>query len=227
MGKPLMTGAYSVERNDEEPKKSIYYNSLFLVDPNANGLDAPYRKTQLLAFGEYLPLSERFPFLLTVVPWVSNFGRGQGPDVLTLQHRDEPVNFGAQICYEGLYPEFTRGLAEKGANILVNVTNDSWFWQPSEPQQHLYMTLARAIEVRRHLIRSTNTGISTAILADGEVLQKSPLHKEWVGDFVIRYKKAAAQTLFVRFGHWDWLILLTAAMLIVLRGILNARSRRS
>jgi apolipoprotein N-acyltransferase len=225
IGKPLMTGAYSAEKDDT--KGTIYYNALFLVDPEANLIDTPYRKTQLLAFGEYLPLSERFPILLKWVPWISNFGRGQGPDLLTLPKNGENIHFGAQICYEGLYPEFTRGLSEKGADVLVNVTNDSWFWQPSEPQQHLYMTLARGIEIRRPLVRSTNTGISTAILANGEVLQKSPLHEEWVGDFVIRYKKDAAQTLFVRFGHWDWIILLAAAMLIVLRGILNARSRRS
>jgi apolipoprotein N-acyltransferase len=227
IGKPLMTGAYSVERNDVDPRKSLSYNALFLVDPNVNQLDTPYRKTNLLVFGEYLPLSETFPILLTYIPWVANFGRGQGPDVLTLDHHGEPVHFGGQICYEGLYPEFSRGLSEKGADILVNVTNDSWFGQPSEPRQHLFMTFGRAIETRRPLVRSTNTGISTAILANGKVLQQSPLHKEWVGDFVIRYKKDAEKTVFVQYGHWDWLILCAAIILILLRGILNARSRRS
>ncbi|MNK07414.1 Apolipoprotein N-acyltransferase [compost metagenome] len=226
LGKPLITGAYSKDEKTDENNERSSYNALFLVDSSGNNLDRPYRKTELLAFGEYLPLSERFPFLLKVFPFVSNFGRGLGPEVIKWQHNGETIRWGGQICYEGLYPEFTRGLVEKKADILVNVTNDSWFGTTFEPNQHLYMTLSRAIEVRRPLVRSTNTGISTVVLANGQVLEKSPLHQEWYGDFVIRYKKAAPETLYVRFGHWDWIILLSALIVILLRGFYDARARR-
>lgn len=227
MGKPLITGAYSRDPRADESKDQSTYNGLFLVDAQGNNLDKPYRKTQLLAFGEYLPLSEQLPFLLKLLPFISNFGRGPGPSVMTWQYKGEPLLWGGQICYEGLYPEFTRGLSEKGADVLVNVTNDSWFGKPFEPQQHLYMTLARAIEVRRPLIRSTNTGVSTAILANGDVLQKSPLHEEWTGEFVIKYRKDAPQTFYVRWGHWDWVLLLIALFILLTTGALHARSRRS
>ncbi|UOF02965.1 apolipoprotein N-acyltransferase [Bdellovibrio reynosensis] len=226
MNVPLITGAYSKDPKTDETKDSSTYNALFLVDPQGNNLDKPYRKTELLAFGEYLPFSETFPVLLKLLPFVSNFGRGHGPQSMAWNNKNEKVNWGGQICYEGLYPQFTRGLAKAGADILVNVTNDSWFGRTFEPQQHLYMTLARAIEARRPLLRSTNTGISTAILANGEVLQKSPLHQEWYGQFVIKYLKDAPQTVYVQYGYRDWMVLLAALVAIILTGALHARSRR-
>ncbi|HWU43834.1 MAG TPA: apolipoprotein N-acyltransferase, partial [Bdellovibrio sp.] len=196
--RPVLTGAFSKDEKTDAKLDQSTYNALFLVDPRGNSIDKPYRKTHLLAFGEYMPLSETFPIILKLLPFISNFGRGLGPDVISWNFRGDIIHWGGQICYEGLYPSFTRGLEEKGADILVNVTNDSWFGRPFEPQQHLYMTLARAIEVRRPLIRSTNTGISTAIWANGDVQQKSPLHQEWSGDFVLKYLKNAPKTFYVR-----------------------------
>ncbi len=227
LGRPLITGAYSKDPKADEKQDTSTYNALFLVDQLGNNLDKPYRKTELLAFGEYLPLSEQFPFLLKLLPFVSNFGRGHGPEVMKWETPQGVIKWGGQICYEGLYPSFTRGLAEKGADILVNVTNDSWFGKTFEPQQHLYMTLARAIEVRRPLVRSTNTGVSTAVLANGDVLQKSPLHEEWSGQFVIKYLKNAPLTFFVQWGHWDWIVIILVLGAVIGRGALNARSRRS
>jgi apolipoprotein N-acyltransferase len=159
--------------------------------------------------------------------FVSNFGRGHGPEALKWTFKDEKLHWGGQICYEGLYPDFTRELALEGSDILVNVTNDSWFGMPFEPNQHLYMTFARAIEVRRPLVRSTNTGISTAILANGDVLQKSPLHEEWFGEFVLKYRKNAPQTFFTEVGHWDWAVLLIILGLLVSGAIYYAKSRRA
>ncbi|MNL44180.1 apolipoprotein N-acyltransferase [compost metagenome] len=89
------------------------------------------------------------------------------------------------------------------------------------------MTLARAIEVRRPLIRSTNTGISTAILANGDVLQKSPLHEEWSGEFVLKFRKDAPQTFYVRGGHFDWVLLLIALVILLGGGAYYARTRRA
>lgn len=227
LGRPILAGAYSKDPKTDEHLDQSTYNALFLVDPQGNNIDKPYRKTHLLAFGEYLPFSEQFPFLLKLLPFISNFGRGHGPDTMAWNLKGETIHWGGQICYEGLYPAFTRGLEEKGADILVNVTNDSWFGKSFEPNQHLYMTLARAIEVRRPLLRSTNTGISTAILANGDVQQKSPLHEEWFGEFVLKYAKNAPSTFYVQFGHWDWILLILILAVITLTGAMHARSRRS
>jgi apolipoprotein N-acyltransferase len=227
VGRPLITGAYSKDARTNDKLDRSTYNGLFLINFDGQTLSDPYRKTELLAFGEYLPLSERFPILLKMLPFISNFGRGNGPQTMDWKRPNDTIRWGGQICYEGLYPGFSRGLAEKGADIVVNVTNDSWFGKTFEPHQHLYMTLARAIEIRRPLIRSTNTGISTAILASGDILQKSPLHQEWSGQFVVPYLKEAPTTIYVKWGHYDWGILLIVLFGIIIKGVLNARSRRT
>jgi len=225
--KPLLSGAYSKDANIADPERSVF-NALFLLDSEGRELSPAYRKTHLLAFGEYLPLSETFPILLKWLPFISNFGRGQGPEILSWPRTPEaPVHIGGQVCYEGLYPEFSRGLSLKGAHILANVTNDSWFGSTFEPEQHLTMTLARAIETRRPLIRSTNTGITTGILASGELLPQSPIHQLWSGELVISYLKNPPQTWYVLFGHWDWLLWVLVLAALLFMGHRHARSAKS
>lgn len=223
-GRPILTGAFSKDPDPVGGGSPAEYNALFLLDGDGRIHSGPYRKTYLLAFGEYLPWSEEFPILLKWLPFISNFGRGHGPKVLEWRRPNgqDPVKFGAQICYEGLFPSFSRGLAEAGAEVLVNVTNDSWFGTPFEPRQHMIMTLARAIETRRPLIRSTNTGISTAILATGEQLPRSPSGKEWAGTFKIPFKKSPDLTIFTVFGHWDWVLLLIGLGAVIYRGRRNS-----
>ena len=205
----LITGSYS--------KKKIggkVHNGIFIIDPLGKIRPEAYRKTHLLAFGEYFPGGETFPKLKTLVPAISDFGRGNGPEAFTVTKKDgQPVKIGMQICYEGLYPYFSRELAKQGSDIFLNVTNDSWFGRKFEPFQHLYMTLARTIENRRPLVRSTNTGITTAVLADGTVLQQSPLHVEWTGSFAIKYKTSAPLTFFTLYGQY--LPLIYALMIFI------------
>ena len=98
-------------------------------------------------------------------PHTADFARGDGPQI----RRYRGLLLGPQICYEGLFPGFSRKLADQGAQVFVNVTNDSWFGTRAEPYQHLAMTLARGIEFRRPVIRATNTGISTAMLRNNFV----------------------------------------------------------
>lgn len=209
----LFTGAYSKDPPNPpgDKKERQIYNGAFLIDENGRYVAEPYHKSILLAFGEYYPFTERFPILQK---WtgLSNFGRGLGPGVLAWQD----AKIGVQICYEGLYPWFSRGLSDRGANMIVNITNDSWFGRDFEPKQHLYMTLSRAIETRRPLIRTTNTGISTAILADGTLLEQSPVLAEWVGEIKVPYQHNPKQSFYTRYGyHWPWLLVIATAFMWV------------
>ena len=113
--------------------------------------------------------------------------------------------------------------------MIINVTNDSWFGKHFEPYQHLYMTLARAVEMRRPLVRATNTGITTAILASGQVLQHSPLHSEWIGRFDVPYKKNPPHTIYEKIaGFWIWALAFVSLLLIGLAGgIRRTRLERS
>lgn len=190
---PLLSGGYG-----EDPVSGKVTNSFFIFEKDGRIQWPFYFKTILLVFGEYMPLSDRFPVMKTWFP-TGDFAHGPGPQVKTVGS----VVIGPQICYESLFPEFTRELVRKGAEIVVNVTNDSWYGEWQEPFQHGYMTLARSIEFRRPIIRSTNTGISTVALADGTVLEKGPLGAEWAHIFDIPYKKNPTLTIYAKF---PWLV---------------------
>lgn len=85
-----------------------------------------------------------------------------------LNIKDKGIKIGTLICYEDLMPGFSRRFALKGANILVNLTDDVWFGRSAAPHEHLLVSIPRAVETRRYLIRSTNTGVSAIITPLGE-----------------------------------------------------------
>ena len=82
------------------------------------------------------------------------------------------------ICFEVIFPELARNQTKAGAALLINLTNDAWFGMTSAPYQHLSMSVFRAVENRRLLIRAANTGISAFISPCGEILSRGPLFKK-------------------------------------------------
>lgn len=191
-GIPLATGGRGI---DEATGKQT--NAFFLFRGNGNLAGPPYQKTMLLAFGEYLPGSTVVPGLKAWFPHTADFARGGGPVVMSFRG----LALGPQICYEGLFPWFSRSLADQGAEVFVNVTNDSWFGTRAEPYQHLFMTLARGIEFRRPVVRATNTGISAVMRADGTIVGLSPLHREWFHTFDVPYRKDPHPTFYQEYGY--------------------------
>jgi apolipoprotein N-acyltransferase len=204
---PLVTGGYGVD-----PIQRKITNSIFALDQKARLTTPHYSKTRLLAFGEYIPGIDWFPFIKEWLPPIGEYARGPGPTVLL---RVNGYKIGPQICYESLFADFSRGLAGLGAQFIINVTNDSWYGRWQEPYQHLYMTLARAVETRRPVIRATNTGISSVALASGEILNRSPMHREWTGRYRVTYLGRPLATFYQR---WFWLIpgLLWSSLAILL-----------
>ncbi len=202
MGTPLVTGAYSSDPMDRLPRRD--FNALFAFDREGQWTSPPYRKTKLLIFGEWLPFSETFPELKKYNPAGSGFAAGDGPQVLLL----DSLKLGAQICYESLDPQFSIKLKRLGSDLIVNLTNDSWFGFSFEPWQHLYMTLARAIETRTPLVRVTNTGITTAIDNSGYIHELSPLGQEWTQRFDIKIYKLQSLPIFVRYGTFGPFLLI-------------------
>ena len=203
----LVTGAYSMDRAAD-----MLTNSLFVLEKNGEIVPPHYSKTILLAFGEYIPGERIFPQIRDWLPPTGQFARGAGPTAL-LKLKD--FKMGPQVCYESLFPAFTRSLADLGAQFIVNVTNDSWYGSWQEPYQHMYMTLARGVEFRRPVLRVTNTGISTVSLASGEILARSPIHENWAGVYQVPYLKNPPATLYQK---WFWLVpgLLWGALLLLL-----------
>ena len=127
-------------------------------------------------FGETLPFADQFPSMKDWFPTMGFFGQGPGPEVYTVRNAaGEPFRLAPSICYEGLFVDFSAEGALKGADALLNVTNDSWFGEHGEPYQHLSLTRFRSIETRLPMIRSTNTGFSVWIDPLGEQVKTTAL----------------------------------------------------
>jgi apolipoprotein N-acyltransferase len=88
------------------------------------------------------------------------------------------MRLGILICYESIFPEIAHQAVIRGANLLVNLTNDAWYGWSSAPHQSLAMAVFRAVENKRTLIRAANTGISGFVDPLGHVVRRSDLFVE-------------------------------------------------
>ncbi|HUG53031.1 MAG TPA: apolipoprotein N-acyltransferase [Vicinamibacteria bacterium] len=163
---PTLFGAVAARGQGDEARR---YNTAFLTD--ADGVvTGTVDKTYLLAFGEYLPLGETFPFLYRYSPNTSRFTPAS--DVRALEFGRFRV--GVLICYEDILPGFVRQLVRRTRpHLLVNLTNDAWFGDTHEPWIHLALAKLRAVEHRRYLVRATNTGVSAVVDPAGRVVARS------------------------------------------------------
>jgi apolipoprotein N-acyltransferase len=84
-------------------------------------------------------------------------------------------SLGAFICYEAIFPELVRGFAVRGADLLVNITNDGWYGRTSAPYQHMAMAAFRAVESGKYLVRAANTGFTAVVDPRGRVVVRSAL----------------------------------------------------
>jgi len=174
-GKHFIVGGMSYTPLDPEAEvitddNIIKYNTAFLTDSNGIILER-YHKIKLLLFGEYLPFAKYFPIIKQISPATGDFTPGEELDLFVI--KDKGARIAPIICYEDIIPSFSRQFVDKGANLIVNITNDAWFGKTIAPYQHLLISIPRAVETRKYLIRSTNTGISAIIDPVGRVVAQT------------------------------------------------------
>lgn len=153
----------------------LYYNRAYGLSP-AGDIAGSYDKVHLVPFGEYVPLNDFLPFVRRLVPAAGDFAPGEKIDPLRLS----TLSAGILICFEAIFPELARKQTREGASLLINLTNDAWFGMTSAPYQHLSMSVFRAVENRRSLIRAANTGISAFISPGGEIMSRGSLFEKEV-----------------------------------------------
>lgn len=174
-GKYFLVGgmSYTPEDPDAEvltDENLIKYNTAFLTDSDSLILGR-YHKVELLLFGEYLPFSKYFPAIKNFSPASGDFTPGSELELFEIKEKN--IKIAPIICYEDIIPSFSRQFVDRGANLIVNITNDAWFGQTTAPYQHLVVSVPRAVETRKYLLRSTNTGISAIIDPVGRVVSKT------------------------------------------------------
>lgn len=216
---PLVTGAIT---RDSTRANRFNWNSAIVLDEHGRFGDR-YDKNYPLLFGEYVPFVDP-EWYLKMVPNASYLNRGDGPGVL----RVDGVRFGALICYEDLLPHFARETVDLGVNVLLNVTNDSWFGKTREQGEHLALASLRAVETRRPLLRAVNAGASAYVDPVGRIVERTRVTDsdrdgyEQAEGFVARVPMvdADSRSVFSRTGH-----AFAVALWLALLGVATRRRR--
>ena len=214
-GATLVFGARSFRGIPDGPDMKAF-NSAFLIDSTGRVL-GHYHKQVLLAFGEYIPFAPvlaRVPFM---PPIGEGFTRGAGPVTLDLPGG---VKAAPLICYEDIMPELARRFVkEKGADLLVNLTNDAWFGDTVAARQHARLAQWRSIETRRTLVRVTNTGLTAVVNPKGEITAELPIFSP--GVLKAKVEIMEGETPYVKYGDWfGWCVTIIAL------GVVGWRWRR-
>ncbi len=174
-------------------------NSAWLVTPA--GPASRYDKVNLVPFGEFVP----WPFGL-LTRKVSNEAGDFEPGNTVVVSAVNGHKIGTFICYESVFPSYIRRFAAQGAEVLFNLSNDSWFGKSQARYQHLRIVRMRAAENRRWIVRATNNGISAVIDPAGRILNTLPEYREAAGR--LRYDYRSDLTFYTK--HGDWFVLLCA-----------------
>ena len=190
-GSPYFT--VNPEKNSYQEKVS-YSNSALLLD-HSGRIPARYNKQHLVPFGEYVPLRKYLWFLKPLVELIGDFTPGDSFKPLD----GEKIQAGVLICFESIFPYIARQEAVEGADLLVNLTNDAWYGESSAPYQSWAMTVFRAVENRRGLVRAANTGISGFVDPTGEIHRETSLFAAQVTS--MRMPLLTDRTLFMRGGY--------------------------
>ncbi|WP_106478498.1 apolipoprotein N-acyltransferase [Phytohalomonas tamaricis] len=205
----LLTGI--VQRDDT----GHYYNSVISVGAS----QGEYKKEHLVPFGEYLPLESTLRGIIGFFDLpMSSFGTGNGDQPPLLAHG---LRLGVAICYEIVYPDLVRQRA-KDANVLLTVSNDTWFGHSIGPLQHMQMARLRALENNRYLLRATNNGMTAIVSPRGEIIAHASRFEKAVLNGEVR--AMAGETPFTRTGSLPTLLL---ACLMAVVGLIFTRRERN
>ena len=225
----FLLGTLDFEFKDDGQRSD--FNAAVLLP--AGGGDAQiYHKIHLVPFGEFIPFRHSFPpFVWMVGGQVpGDFSPGREPGVFQLP--DPLLKIAPLICFEDTVGELTRQPVLRGAQLLVNLTNDGWFNRSHESRQHLANAVFRTVENRRPLIRCANTGVTCVIDEFGRIRQ---LLADEAGDTfspgvlsgVVDVATDPPTTFYTRYGEAFSIICLVFSTMHAAISLFVRRSRRS
>jgi apolipoprotein N-acyltransferase len=177
-----------------------------------------YDKVNLVPFGEFVP----WPFGM-ITQKVSTEAGDFAPGTKVVVSRLDGHKIGTFICYESVFPSYIRKFADSGAEVLFNLSNDSWFGKSAARYQHLLIVRMRAAENRRWIVRSTNDGVSGVVDPAGRVVRTLPEFEE--SSARLPYGYVSEKTFYTRFGDWFVLLCWLGAAAAVTSAVLPARRR--
>lgn len=190
-------------------------NSALMLDTRGSEIGR-YDQINLVPFGEFVP--PLFSWVNRITKETSDFVPGHEILVFSAAgHR-----FGTFICYESAFPDLVRQFSKRGADVLVNLSNDGYFGHSEARQQHLLLGRMRAVENRRFVIRATNDGITAIIDPAGRVRKQLPPYREVAA--LLNYGVVEKPTFYAQ--HGDWFAWACLAISVPLAALLMIRNRR-
>lgn len=210
LGVPTIIGTLLMRPGPDREHPSMFNTALLATDRGK--IVGRYDKQYLLAFGEYLPFGERFPSLYDLSPNSSRFSSGTSLEPLVWgDHR-----ISALICYEDILPGFVnKTVHHADPDLLVNLTNDTWFGDSTEPYIHFALAKLRAVEHRRYLVRATNSGLSGIIDPLGRTILHGGTFKEEALLGEARFMHAT--TGYEILGDYPWYLVALASVFMAFR----------
>ncbi len=206
-------------KNEKAPSDAKYsqagdfyytnYNAILLFTPESFKIQS-YKKMKLVPFGEHTPFADQLPFLGDLIKWgVGIGGWNIGKDTVnfkleissppnyelgetqSINNQQPTTNINAVVCYESIFPELIAAFAQRGSEMIAVVTNDSWYGNTSGPYQHKEISVLRAVENRRSVVRAANGGISCIINPIGVTVAETKMYTKdvLVGDVSLNSEK--------------------------------------
>lgn len=224
---PLLTGA-PVVLNWETYDAT---NSVIYIQSDSSILYS-YAKRHPVPFAEAIPFWEykwMKDFMKKAVGLEGTWTMGTEAVVMQVETDEgETIRFGTPICFEDAFADVCRDFFKNGADLLINLTNDSWSQTVSSETQHLVAARFRSVENRRVLVRSTNGGITAVIDAEGRIIQSLPPFTETYLATVVPIQKGTGMTTYYLLG--DWFAALAASIffsLVIIHFIAGLRRPRA
>ena len=198
------------------------FNSAFYIDKDGAPIEH-YDKMYRVPFGEYTPFGDKLVWLKEMIGMGRDLTPGKYPVVFKL---DNGARLGVNICYEDVFPNASKEFTRRKANILMTLTNDSWYNESSGAEQHLAHAVFRAVENRRPFLRCGNNSHSCYIMPNGKItgipvepLNGSPFVRA-TPVFKIPIYDGWGETFFTRHGDFFGIAVLLASVLFLMHIII-------
>ncbi|MDR2941053.1 MAG: apolipoprotein N-acyltransferase [Treponema sp.] len=211
-----------------EPEKNPNPEKKFRVDYNAailfekGQITDVYRKLHLVPFTEYFPYKKQLPAVYRALEKANTHFWEKGETATVFA--GPGFTFSAPICFEDTFGYLSRNFVRRGADILINLSNDAWSKSLPAQNQHLSTAVFRAVENRRPMLRSTVSGQTCAIDPSGRITaMASPFTAAWISAKAPIIKE---NTLYTLYGDYLAIIFTLAAAILLISGVLWSTIKR-
>jgi len=199
-----------VKNPNSREKHRVDYNAALLFE--RENIKEIYRKLHLVPFTEHFPYQKQLPFIHKMLKEADTHFWEKGEEATVFS--GPGFRFSAPICFEDTFGYLSRNFVRRGADVLVNISNDAWANSLTSQNQHLSMAVFRAVENHRSLVRSTVSGQTCAIDPSGRVIaMAAPFTESYLNVTVPLVNKT---TIYTKYGDYLAIVFTFAAAALLL-----------